>query len=93
MYESYLDHVEKYGERDTTIERIDVNGNYCKENCRWATQQEQANNKTTTHFVTLPNGNIVSMKDASKELGIDYTSLRNGLYLGYTIDEIIKNMS
>lgn len=45
MYEGYLRHVEAYGEDDTQIDRIDSSGNYCKDNCRWATRSEQQRNK------------------------------------------------
>lgn len=45
MYESYLRHYKKFGERQTTIDRIDSSKDYCKENCQWATYKEQAKEK------------------------------------------------
>ena len=56
MHESFDKHVEKFGEKDTTLDRIDVNGNYCKENCRWITRNEQQMNKRNSrHYKFMEN--------------------------------------
>jgi hypothetical protein len=44
VHESYEKHVVKYGERNTSLDRIDVNGNYELQNIQWVTYKEQARN-------------------------------------------------
>lgn len=58
-----------------TLERIDVNGNYCAQNCKWATYKEQGINKRNNRVVTYQ-GKTQTISEWSKETGISFQTLK-----------------
>lgn len=64
--------------KECTLDRIDVCGNYCPENCRWANAIVQNNNKHNTVYLTY-NGETHSLMEWCRALGIKETTLRNRL--------------
>ncbi len=61
--------------KELIIDRIDTNGNYCPENCRWANVETQMNNMTKNHYIEY-NGDIYTLSTLSKHLNIPYNIVR-----------------
>ena len=59
---------------DCTLDRIDNNGNYCPENCRWIPMIEQHQNKTNTRYITV-DGERMTIRQASQKYGVSYAAI------------------
>lgn len=76
-------------ENGHSIERIDGNKGYFKENCIWADAGTQANNTSRNHFVEH-NGKILTVSQWAKEIGINKSTLLGRLRRGLTPAEALR---
>ena len=89
MHKSYLKHSIKHGEKDTTLERIDINGNYSSKNCTWATWKEQRQNCQNSRKFTYK-GKEKTIAEFAREHGMSRQALRYRLNLGMSIAEALN---
>lgn len=71
-----------------TLERINNDGNYSPENCRWATRKEQRANQRTTTLITF-NGETKPLREFAKQLSIHETTIHGRLKRGMTVEEAL----
>jgi hypothetical protein len=87
-YENFIDDMGVCPE-GYSIERIEVLGNYCKENCKWIPMNEQSKNRTNTPLYTIGDESKI-LKDWAREFGINYTTLWHRVHKkGMTIKDAI----
>ena len=89
-FQAFYDWAMSYGYADDlTIDRIDVNGNYEPDNCRWVTVQAQLNNRRNTTFVEI-NGQIKSLSQWADFAGLKYYTVRQRFKKGVRGADLIK---
>ena len=88
-FEGFFDDMRESFVDGLTLDRIDVNGNYCKENCKWSTWKEQANNRRNTTWVSYREIRD-TVTNWAKFLKIKRATLATRLYRGWTMEKIIN---
>lgn len=72
----------------SSLDRKDVNGNYCKSNCKWATREEQDNNTRNNRFITV-NGKTLTIAQWSRETGVSQVTISGRLRRGWSEENSI----
>mgnify|MGYP001581889943 CR=1 FL=1 len=83
MYSSY--------DNKLDIDRIDNNGNYCKENCRWVSRKENMRN-TRANVIIEFSGEKHCLTEWAENLGLKVGTLWSRIDRGWSIDKALTTM-
>lgn len=88
-FETFRDWALSHGYTDNlTIERIDVNGNYCPENCKWIPFSLQCRNTSKTIFLEFQ-GEKRTLIEWAEITGITVSALRQRIKHGWSVERAL----
>lgn len=73
------------------LDRIDNNGPYCKENCRWVSSRENCSN-TRRNVKFKYDGELLTISEIARRSGIHLETLRSRLKAGHSIEEALRKV-
>lgn len=96
QYEAFREWAQNTGYDDSakshvcTLDRIDVNGDYCPSNCRWVDAKTQCNNKRNNLIVTY-NGETHTATEWDRICGFPKNTMNKRIHAGWTPEKAITS--
>lgn len=87
--ENFIEDMGQRPEKHFSLDRIDNNKGYNKENCRWATSRIQANNKRSNRIFDI-NGERITLTQLAKRYEVNIATLHQRISLGESPIEAVK---
>lgn len=91
-YGAFLQDMGRIPSKHHSLDRINNDGNYDPENCRWATMVEQNRNKSNNKYILL-NGESKTQSEWAREFGISKSTLSRRLKSGWPIELALTEKS
>jgi hypothetical protein len=90
-WHSFDNFLKDMGERpeDKTLDRKNSNGNYCKENCRWATSDTQSNNTRRNIKITIGD-KTQTLKQWTDEFHLNYDKVWGRVSRGWSYSRALE---
>jgi len=88
-FEKFLSDMGPRPSKKHSLDRIDNNGGYSKENCRWATNKEQNRNKRNNVLLTH-NGETKTLVEWDEASGAARGSIASRIYKGWSVERALS---
>lgn len=96
VYQEWRDSFEAFRDWATTngyteglsLDRIDVDGNYEPDNCRWSDMKTQARNRRSSRYITF-NGETLTIAAWAERIGINKFTISNRLASGWSVEKAL----
>lgn len=88
-YSNFLRDMGRAPTSEHSLDRVDNNKGYFKDNCKWSTPIEQSNNKST-NLILEYNGESKPLSQFCKELNLNYPMVQRRLEMGWHINDAFE---
>lgn len=86
-FDKFWEDMKEGYKHNLSLDRINNDGNYCKENCRWATQTQQGNNTRTNTHITF-NGVTLTIAEMARKYNLLPETIMWRMKSGWNLQDV-----